>query len=200
MADTIAHCTTVAQKGREMRYLFLAIPPTTLCIAVLCGLLGSGCGRGRSESAKGSTGVSLYVESGVNVPGDCQEWLVSFLQAFNGKDGARVLALTGPKDVTEHMAKAPEATRKSMVDAAIKNVQRISEQLGDIRSCSVESCKESTFATDAQPPGPMGAGRYIEIGCETRGSKRDAKASFTLYKKADSSDPITGLWNFTWSP
>ena len=181
-----------------MKYLFLAIVRRALCLAVLCGMLCSGCGR--SESAKGSTGVSLYIKSGVTVPDDCRQWLVSFLDAFNGKDGARMLELTGPKDVIEHMAQAPEAARKSMVDSAIKNVQRISLQLGDLKSCSVEYCKESTFTTDAQPPGPMGAGRYVKIQCQAKGSKRDAKASFTLYKKADGSDPIIGLWNFTWSP
>lgn len=40
----------------------------------------------------------------------------------------------------------------------------------------------------------------IDIRCEVKGSKRNAKATFTLYKRMDSSDPIIGVWNFNWSP
>jgi hypothetical protein len=181
-----------------MKYAVRAVVPMALGLAVLCGLLCGGCGR--TESAKGSTGVVLYVKSGVTVPDDCQQWLVSFLDAFNAKDGAKILELTAPKDVTEHMARAPEAARKSMADSAMKNVQRIAQGLGDLKSCTVESCKETVFAKDAQPSGPMGAGRYIEMQCEAKCSKRVARASFKLYKKADGTDPIIGLWNLTWSP
>jgi len=181
-----------------MKYVFRSVVPRFLCSAVLCGLLCGGCGR--SESAKGSTGVSLRIKSGAPVPDDCQQWLLSFFDAFNEKDGAKMLELTASKDVAEHMAQAPEAERKSMADSAVKHVQRISQELGDVKSCSVLYCKESTFTKDAQPPGPMGAGRYVDIQGEAKGSKRNAKVSFKLYKRADSSDPVIGLWNFTWAP
>jgi hypothetical protein len=182
----------------SMRYLLLAVVPTAVCLVVLCGPLGCGCGC--SEPERGSTGVSLRVKSGVSVPDDCRQWLGSFLEAFNSRDGARILELTASRDVAEHMARAPEATRKSMADSATKNVQRLSQDLGEVKSCSVESCKESTLTKDSQPPGWMGVGRYIDIQGEAKCSKRDAKVSFKLYKKADSSDPIMGVWNFTWSP
>ena len=181
-----------------MKHVFLAMISKTLGLAVLCGLLCSGCGG--PPAAKGNTGVLLYINSGVNVPEDCQQWLVNFLDAFNAKDGAKMLELTSPKDITEYMAKAPEAARKTMIDSAVKNVQAMSQGLGDLRSCTVKLCQESAFAADAQSPGPMGAGTYFSIQGELKCSKRDAKASFKLYKKADSPEPMIGLWNFSWSP
>ena len=176
----------------------LAVVAGTLSLAALCGLFCIDCGR--SASAEGSTAATLRIKSGVTVPEDCQQWLVTFLDAFNTGDGAKILELTSPKDVAQYMAQAPEAVRKSMADSAMANVQRLSQQLGNLKSCSVEYCRESTFTKEARPPGPMGAGTYIEIQGEVKASKRTARASFTLYRKADSPDPITGVWSFSWSP
>lgn len=181
-----------------MKYLVLAVVSKVLCLAVLCGPLCCGCGR--SEPAKGSADGLLRIKSGVSVPDDSREWVGHFMDAFNKQDGARILELTAPRDVAEQMANAPEAARKAMAESAAKNVQRISQNLGEMKSCSVEYCKESTFTKDSQPPGLMGAGRYVDIQGKAKCSKRDAKVSFRLYKKADSSDPMVGLWNFTWSP
>jgi len=96
------------------------------------------------------------------------------------------------------MEKAPEPQRKSMVDSATMNVQKITSKLGRVKSCSVEFCKERTFAKGAQPPGPMGEGSYYELQCKVKCSNSGAKASFNLFRKSDSSAPIQGLWNFTW--
>lgn len=184
-----------------MKHSFPAIILRAFVLAVTCGLLGTGCGGGGgSELVTGTSGVSLRAKTGVTVPADCQQWLVTFLDAFNAKDGIRILELTGPKDVVDQMTKAPEAARKTMVDSAVSNVQRIADALGSLKSCTVESCQVTPVPKEARSAGAMGAETLIDIRGEVKGSKHTAKASFKLFRKADSADPMSGVWNFSWSP
>ena len=153
-------------------------------LAVLCGLacvwLCFGCSGSHSPA--------------VSVPEDCQKWLVSFFEAFKAKDTSKIQKLVSAKDSAALMAAAPATVRKAMEESAVKQLQTIFQGLGDFRSYSVEFCEESTVAK-----GDL-KGRWVRIVCETKCSKRNAKASFDLHKGAQDSEFIVAAWNVSWSP
>jgi hypothetical protein len=186
--------------------LFVVFMRNVGLLAAICGLFCFGCGRSEAP-ARPSTGgptitpVSLQIKAGVTVPEDCQQWLGNFLEAlFKTRDTARIQELTIPRAQREELARAPETARQAMAEATAKNVQQICQQLGALKSCSVEYCQERIATKDVTPGGAFGAGRHIEIHCAVKGAKRTAKATFTLYKRPESPDPMIGVWNFTWSP
>jgi len=163
-------------------------------LAVLCGfvcaLLCAGCG-----------GPSTPV---VSVPPGCQQWLTVFFDALKAKDTGKIQDLTSQisaYDFANIPAESQGMMRNSKKAMTATVLQKIYQDLGDFKTYSVASCKVTTIAKGEKAVQMFGEGTFIEIVCETKFSKRKAKASFTLHKGPKDSDPIVeAAWNFAWSP
>ena len=141
-----------------------------LCVLV-CALLCLGCGSSHPPAT--------------NVPDDCQKWLAGYFELVKAKDTAKIqdlCSVVADRDASELPKGSPDMVRETKKQIAATLLQRIDSDLGTFRSYTVTYCKETVVAKDGVAANAFGEGRHIDIICETKYSKHNARENFVLYK------------------
>jgi hypothetical protein len=140
-----------------------------------------------------------------SVPGDCQQFLDKYFDAWKSKDVATLQALSfylSPEDRSRLPEGSLEMWRESKNKLVTENFERVTRVFGDFKGYQVMRAKSTTISPQNQPvANMMGSGIRTELVCKAKFSKkRDVHVGLHLVKETEGSQYVVAAWNFEATP
>jgi hypothetical protein len=163
-------------------------------LGLILGGFCSGCGKNALEPA-------------TPVPIDCQKFLVKYFEAIKSKDVEQIRAFSSfvaSADSKGEPKASLDLMRQTRGKFAADGFELMNKKLGDFKSYSVLSAKETTITTAElaakKMQGTRLEGIHAEIVCKAKFSNNSALISLNLFKENQDSECFVEAWNYQVAP
>jgi hypothetical protein len=160
-------------------------------LGLVLGWFCPGCGKNALEPA-------------TSVPIECQKFLDKYFEAVKSKDVERIRAFSSfvaSADSKGEPKASLDLMRQTRGKFAADGFELMNKKLGDFKSYSVLSARETTITTANRTAANMvGAGIHAEIVCKAKFSNNSALISLNLLRENQESEYFVEAWNYQVAP
>jgi hypothetical protein len=160
-------------------------------LGLVLGWFCPGCGKNALEPA-------------TPVPIECQKFLDKYFEAVKSKDVERIRAFSSfvaSADSKGEPKASLDLMRQTRGKFAADGFELMNKKLGDFKSYSVLSARETTITTANRTAANMvGAGIHAEIVCKAKFSNNSALISLNLLRENQESEYFVEAWNYQVAP